>query len=101
LKAKSNILKTGQTSEQLILHPFCSLWAIEDISYHIRTRWKIGFKYRLTRTLHVGEDGLPEMPAEEFVSGSIRMIEELRLKMSARNVICVSIKENNLVIVLK
>jgi hypothetical protein len=55
-----------ESAKEFKRHSLGSLWAIYDISHDIRARGEIMLEYGLPSSSHVGEDGLPEMPLQEF-----------------------------------
>ena len=59
------------------------------------------FEGRHTSTSHINQNRLSEMPTQKLINRSIRIIEELLVKLSASNTLPISSEEYNLVVILK
>ncbi len=59
------------------------------------------FEGRHTSTSHISQNRLSEMPTQKLINRSIRIIEELLVKLSASNTLPISSEEYNLVVILK
>jgi hypothetical protein len=97
--AYSALIPHWQARKKLKFHPFSSLWASKDIPYHIRTWWEIMFKERLASAPHIGQDCLPEVPTQELINRSGRIVEELLIEIPTRNTLPITRKADDLVII--
>jgi hypothetical protein len=58
------------------------------------------FKERLASAPHIGQDCLPEMPTQELINRSGRIVEELLIEIPTSNTLPITRKADDLVIIL-
>ena len=58
------------------------------------------FKERLASAPHIGQDGLPEMPTQELINRSGRIVEELLIKIPTGDPLPITRKADDLVVIL-
>ena len=91
----------SKPSKQLKLHPLSSLGAISNISHHIRARREIVLEDRLSSPSHVGKDGLPEVPPEEFGCRPSWIVQEILIQEPTGDLSRMRLKADDLVIILE
>lgn len=96
-----NVHLMSQPVEQLKLHAFGGLGAGQDLPHDVRTRLGIMIVDRLSRPSHVGEDSLTEMPAEERVRRTERIVEKTSVERLSSNLEYVALKKDNLIPILR
>jgi len=90
----------GKPVEQLKLHSLSSFGPALDLSHHIGTRWEVVLEIRLSSSLHVCEDSLPEMPSEKRVQRTPRVAEKTSIQGSPCDMFVVWLETNDLMTIL-
>lgn len=89
----------SKPAKEFKFHPLGSLGAISSISHDIQTRRKVMLEDGLSSPSHVGKDGLPGVPPEEFGCWPSWIIDEVLVQEPAGNLRRIRLKADNLVII--
>ena len=54
---------------------------MHDFAYYIRTRGVVVFEAQLSGTLHVDQDGLAEMPAQELIHWTAGVVDKFLIEV--------------------
>ena len=73
----------------------------KNFTHHVRTGREITLENRLASSPHVGEHRLPKIPTQKRIDWSTRTSNKSLIKVLAGNALSISLKADNLVIVLK